>query len=248
MDYDKNRLLGLGFSEETIAQLDFACWDNYKKVGMKKKGDRMVPDCVPKSEHGEEYSSQLDFGGQGSGRKQGDWIKDRGDRISGNEGEEEARLKWIGSPNRIKTYSNWIKNNPGKFSEGDIATSEMTPNYLPKEPVSGDLKNPQMGEQKIRMPRMEEIARASNNNGQLAMAAAPNYSETEDFNDAFHSMEPNAQMVITQLRVIREKVDIMLGMLYPDDNLEPWVTTKVANASMGLAAASDYLRFGGEIQ
>jgi hypothetical protein len=184
MDYDKNRLLGLGFSEETIAQLDFACWDTYKQNGMKKKGDRMVPNCVPKSEHG----------------------------------------------------------------EGDVATAEMTPNYLPKEPGSGDEKNPQMGEHKIRMPRMEEIARASNNNGQLAMAAAPNYSETEDFNDAFHSMEPNAQMVITQLRVIREKVDIMLGMLYPDDNLEPWVATKVANAGMGLAAASDYLRFGGEIQ
>jgi hypothetical protein len=135
-----------------------------------------------------------------------------------------------------------------KHSEGDIATAEMTPNYLPKEPGAGDEKNPQMGEHKIRMPRMEEIARASNKNGQLAMAAAPNYSETEDFNDAFHSMEPNAQMVITQLRVIREKVDIMLGMLYPDDNLEPWVATKIANAGLGLASASDYLRFGGEIQ
>lgn len=25
-----------------------ACWKNYKKVGMKKKGDKMVPNCVPK--------------------------------------------------------------------------------------------------------------------------------------------------------------------------------------------------------
>ena len=24
-----------------------ACWDGYKKVGMKKKGDKMVPNCVP---------------------------------------------------------------------------------------------------------------------------------------------------------------------------------------------------------
>ena len=180
MDYDKNRLLSLGFSEETVAQLDFACWDSYKQEGMKKKGKNS------------EYDEGFD----------------------------------INSPQPI---------------------NEMSANSLPEEPASGPLKNPQMGEHKIRMPRMEEIAKASNKNGQLAMMAAPNYSETEDFNDAFHSMEPNAQMVITQLRVIREKVDIMLGMLYPDDNLEPWVTTKVANASMGLAAASDYLRFGGEI-
>ena len=132
--------------------------------------------------------------------------------------------------------------------EGDIATAEMTPNYLPKEPIpgGGDPKNPEMGEQKIRMPRMEEIEKANAKDGHLAMAAAPNYAETEDFHDAFQSMEPNGSMIITQLRVIREKVDIMLGMLYPDDNLEPWVATKIANAGVGVASAADYLRFGGE--
>jgi hypothetical protein len=128
-----------------------------------------------------------------------------------------------------------------EHGEGDIATAEMTPNYLPKEPGKGDEKNPQMGEQKIRMPRMEEIAKASENNGQLAMAAAPNYSE-----DRFYSDEPNARMIITQLRVAREKIDTMLGMLYPDDNLEPWAATKIANAGVALASVADYLRYGGE--
>lgn len=33
------------FNEE---QLDEKCWDTHKQVGMKKKGDRMVPNCVPK--------------------------------------------------------------------------------------------------------------------------------------------------------------------------------------------------------
>jgi|GEM_PF-1723912 len=135
-----------------------------------------------------------------------------------------------------------------EHGEGDVATAEMTPNYLPKEPIpgGGDLKNPQMGEQKIRMPRLEEIAKASNRNGHLAMAAAPNYTETEDFHDAFHSMEPNASMAINQLRVMREKIDIMLGMLYPDDNLEPWCATKLTMSAQNLASVADYLRFGAE--
>ena len=133
-----------------------------------------------------------------------------------------------------------------EHGEGDIATAEMTPNYLPKEPGKGDEKNPQMKEAGIRMPRMEEIAKASNRNGHLAMAAAPNYSESEDFSDRFYSDEPNGNMLITQLRVAREKIDIMLGMLYPDDNLEPWAATKIANAGVGLASVADYLRFGGE--
>ena len=37
------------FKELKKAETDLeekACWVGYKKVGMKKKGDRMVPDCV----------------------------------------------------------------------------------------------------------------------------------------------------------------------------------------------------------
>ena len=38
-------------NEET--ELEEACWTGYKKVGMKKKGDRMVPNCIP-----EEYVTE----------------------------------------------------------------------------------------------------------------------------------------------------------------------------------------------
>lgn len=126
-----------------------------------------------------------------------------------------------------------------EHGEGDVATAEMTANYLPEEPGTGPAKNPQMGEQKIRMPRMPEIARASNNNGHLAMAAAPNYSE-------LYSDENNGRMIVNQLRVMREKVDIMLGMLDGSENLEPWCATKIANSSQNLASVADYLRFGVE--
>jgi hypothetical protein len=33
------------FNEE---QLDEKCWDTHKQVGMKNKGGRQVPNCVPK--------------------------------------------------------------------------------------------------------------------------------------------------------------------------------------------------------
>lgn len=128
-----------------------------------------------------------------------------------------------------------------KHSEGDIATAEMTPNYLPEEPGTGPAKNPQMKEAGIRMPR-DTVIKKSNEKDELAMEAAPNYSEDE----AFHSEEPNARMALTQLRAMREKVDIMLGMLYPDDNLPPWCATKITNAGTALASVSDYLRFGAE--
>lgn len=35
-------------------ELDEKCWDTHKQVGMKKKGDKMVPNCVPKNEESED--------------------------------------------------------------------------------------------------------------------------------------------------------------------------------------------------
>jgi hypothetical protein len=71
------------------------------------------------------------------------------------------------------------------------------------------------------------------------MAAAPNYNE-------FYSTEPNGRMIVNQLRVMREKVDILLGMMDGTENLEPWCATKITNAGTALASVSDYLRFGAE--
>mgnify|MGYP005670745649 FL=1 len=42
-------------SKQTDTQED-PCWDTHKQVGMKKKGDKMVPNCVPKSEDAEALS------------------------------------------------------------------------------------------------------------------------------------------------------------------------------------------------
>jgi hypothetical protein len=140
-----------------------------------------------------------------------------------------------------KTVDNCVK--ISSHSE-DNPINQMTPNSLPKEPGEGDEKNPQMNEGvPIRMPRMEVLKKAMNKNGSLAMRAAPNYSESEDF---IESNEPNGGMAINQLRVMREKIDIMLGMLYPDDNLEPWQATKLTMSTQNLASVADSLRFGVE--
>lgn len=36
-----------------------ACWSGYKKKGMKKKGDKVVPNCVPEEKNGEELGNKL---------------------------------------------------------------------------------------------------------------------------------------------------------------------------------------------
>jgi hypothetical protein len=192
IDYDWDRLDGLGFAESAKDGLKSACWKGYEAIGMKTKNGRKVPNCVK--------------------------VKKDADHNEGFDIDEKQPMDAM-----------------------------AIGNALPKEPGTGPAKNPQMGEQKIRMPRMEEIAKASNRNGHLAMAAAPNYAETEDFSHPLHSMEPNAAMAINQLRVMREKIDIMLGLLYPDDNMEPWMSTKWTMSAQNLASVADYMRFGVEL-
>jgi hypothetical protein len=162
-EFDWERLNGLGFAEKATGDLKDACWKGYTAVGMKNKGGKKVPNCVP--------------------------VKKKTSDHSENPMDEMA----IG-------------------------------NAFPEEPGTGPKKD---------------------DNSKLAMKAAPNYSE-EEFFEGFHSGEANGAMAINQLRVMREKIDIMLGMLYPDDNLEPWMATKLANSSQNLASVADYLRFGVE--
>ena len=140
------------------------------------------------------------------------------------------------STSRIKKYLN--------RDHGENPINQMTPNSLPEEPGEGDEKNPEMGEGvPIRMPRMEVLKKLMDKNGQLAMRAEPNYSELLDF---FESEEPNGAMAIGQLRGMRERIDIMLGMLYPDDNIEPWMAVKLTMSAQNLASVADDLRFGAE--
>ena len=46
---DHLRLKKMGYSHEKPTEVEEAdgCWDGFKKVGMKKKGDKTVPNCVP---------------------------------------------------------------------------------------------------------------------------------------------------------------------------------------------------------
>ena len=59
--------------EQGVAEddLDEACWKDYKQLGMKKKGDKQVPNCVPKegveegeADYGPEYQAMVARVGQ----------------------------------------------------------------------------------------------------------------------------------------------------------------------------------------
>ena len=50
-DDDKNKLKKIADLMKKAKATKEACWDSHKQVGMKKKGGKMVPNCVPKNEN-----------------------------------------------------------------------------------------------------------------------------------------------------------------------------------------------------
>jgi hypothetical protein len=49
---------------ESIKKEIAECWKTYKQVGMKKKGNKMVPNCVPKNEEVEEGRKKVNVNHQ----------------------------------------------------------------------------------------------------------------------------------------------------------------------------------------
>lgn len=45
---EEGQSLSMSDYESIVGQLDEACWKTHKQIGMKKKGGRTVPNCVPK--------------------------------------------------------------------------------------------------------------------------------------------------------------------------------------------------------
>lgn len=47
------------FLNEEVEKLGEKCWDGYKQEGMKKKGKKIVPNCVPESEEDDKKEDGL---------------------------------------------------------------------------------------------------------------------------------------------------------------------------------------------
>lgn len=134
-DYDFDRLLALGYTEKATGDLKDACWKGYTAVGLKKKGGRTVPNCVPvnksKSDHAEEMKRKPLIAGPSAGSPSFAETEDetldfaRCERPDGThygtsgtcrKGKEVAELE-----KRIARQEAWLKKaSPGKFTRNEI--------------------------------------------------------------------------------------------------------------------------------
>ncbi len=97
--------------------IDEACWDTHKQEGMKKKGDKMVPNCVPKNEAASPaQQAAIAIAMKKAGKKPKDMKNEEQHpedvKTSANKQEPEGTKKWLA------TTLKKLKNKDIKEAEG----------------------------------------------------------------------------------------------------------------------------------
>ena len=106
--------------EETV---DEACWSGYEKRGMKKKGDRMVPNCVPTNEeHIDEGKDSLYHVSWGTGVEHQVVAKHHDDAVSK---AKDALMKKIPKL-KDKKYSDTFDKKPAVHNISEVVNMKDT--------------------------------------------------------------------------------------------------------------------------
>ena len=100
--------------------IDEACWDTHKQEGMKKKGDKMVPNCVPKNEAASPaQQAAIAIAMKKAGKKPKNEEKHPEDvKTPANKLEPEGTKKWLAVHGTHLKYLKQIKKDKLQEAEG----------------------------------------------------------------------------------------------------------------------------------
>lgn len=113
----QNRVNRAAMKKEDI---DEACWDTHKQEGMKKKGDKMVPNCVPKNEAASSaQQAAIAIAMKKAGKKPKNEQKHPEDeKTPANKLEPEGTKKWLATHGTHMKYLKQIKKDKLQEAEG----------------------------------------------------------------------------------------------------------------------------------
>jgi hypothetical protein len=149
----------------------------------------------------------------------------------------------------------WYKGKGGTWRKAEYGMEVMEEGGVPDNEGFNAL--PERVQQMI-ISRMEqggekmppEIARAR-------FAAAGNMDQMSDYGYAYGGMtypfmadggEPNGGMALGQMAAVQDKMNKLLQFVKPDDNLDPWIASKLAVMDHSADAIADYMMYNPEAQ
>ena len=107
----RNELISMNKESKTYSQFAQECWKTHKQVGLKKKGNRMVPNCVPKNEEVEKLDE----------KKSPAWQRKAGKNPSGGLNAKGVASYRAANPgSKLKTA---VTTKPSKLKKGSKAAN-----------------------------------------------------------------------------------------------------------------------------
>jgi len=193
--------------------IDEACWDTHKQVGMKKKGDRMVPNCVPKNE---QFNSD----------------NDKTDR----ESVEEDLRNWF---NPSHPEGGWKRINSKGKAIGPCAREpgEAKPKCMSNAKRASLTKKERASAVKAKRKHDPNPERKG------APINVSNYGKgklSEEKDNREYDYE--GDMAMSDLRSIIHNAEAIHDLLEPQTNLPEWCQSKITLAEDYLSTVANYLR------
>ena len=104
--------------------IDEACWDGYQKRGMKKKGDRMVPNCIKEAE-GFCEQCLIEYIREAYSTDKPEFIEIIEPGL--NEAEYQGRTVQLGKPmqGNVKKFKVYVKNDKGNVVKVNFGDPNM---------------------------------------------------------------------------------------------------------------------------
>jgi hypothetical protein len=207
------------------------CWKGYQMVGMKKKGDRKVPNCVPVKE-----DISIDEGK----------MAELHASLSQHLDKHVAEYKRVGGAESLGHKSTVAA---GKISkEHGIAAhhaQKFVNDYIEnklKESMKEDIKAEHVREAvEYKGIGTDVVDKKKKLNPQPNLTTAK--KTVKDFKEEKDEREYGYEgdMAITQLKTIMRHADHLMGMLKPETDLPEWVQSKITLATDYMQTAHDYL-------
>ena len=258
--------------KEPTGKLKDACWTGYTAVGMKMKGGRKVPNCVPvKEEQVDEaqtprqkaHSVRVKNPKEGKSSAYASADVERTNfpmpthnvsvTVSKNGGKKEVKKVQVKAPNKHSAIFNAQMLHHEQGYKVHNVTYKGSPDKkfgsANEEVENAETISPNFVDASSRFIGSDSLTKvyASMTPGQLTKAIVKKVVKEKVENDAQHHRDEK-EMAKTQLKAIAAKANNLASKVKGKKDLEAWMQYKINNAKDGVTAVDDVMTYREEVE
>ena len=200
--------------------VDEACWTGYKQVGMKKKGKKIVPNCVPEQTLVDKILEEIQEASKSGDDSLHDWFG-KSKSSDGKPGWVQLGGKYAGKP---------CAKQPGQTTKPKCGSSKMAAEMSPEE------------EEKAAARKRREDPNPNRKGEAINVKTESKIYESHKEIASGKKKDREGYMARTQLDTINKAVvSLKKNIKKGDTQLPAWVQSKITKAADYIDTAADYL-------